>query len=48
MKKIILLLTLSFCALLLFACQSQDKQMTMLDDISSISIFESDGYGKLE
>lgn len=45
MKKIILLLTLSFCALLLFACQSQNKQMTMLDDISSISIFESDGYG---
>src|SRR5699024_6889432 len=36
---------LSFCALLLFACQTQDKEMTMLDDISSVSIAESDGYG---
>lgn len=45
MKKIILSLTLSFCGLLLFACQTQDKEMTMLDDISSVSIAESDGYG---
>ena len=45
MKKINLSLTLSFCALLLFACQSQDKEMTMLDEISSISISKSDGYG---
>lgn len=45
MKKKILSLTLSFCALLLFACQSQEEKMTMLDDISSISISESDGYG---
>jgi major membrane immunogen (membrane-anchored lipoprotein) len=45
LKKVILSLTLSFSALLLFACQSQDKEMTILDDISSISISESDGYG---
>lgn len=45
MKKILLSLTLSFCALLLFACQSQAEEMTMLDDISSISISKSDGYG---
>ncbi|MYL57579.1 hypothetical protein GLW20_08680 [Virgibacillus halodenitrificans] len=45
MKRIILSLALSFCALFLFACQSQDKQMTMLDGISSISISESEGYG---
>lgn len=45
MKKIILSLTLSLCALILFACQSQEKEMTMLDDISSISISKSNGYG---
>ncbi|MCF3943905.1 hypothetical protein [Oceanobacillus alkalisoli] len=45
MKKITLSLTLFFCALLLFACQSQEKEMTMLDDISSISISKSSGYG---
>lgn len=45
MKKIILSLTLFFCVLLLFACQSQEKEMTMLDDISSISISKSSGYG---
>jgi uncharacterized lipoprotein YehR (DUF1307 family) len=45
LKKVNLSLMLSFCALLLFACQSQEKKMTMLDDISSISISESDGYG---
>lgn len=45
MKKILLSLTLFFCALLLFACQSQDKEMTMLDDISSISLSKSVGYG---
>ncbi|PIC85927.1 hypothetical protein CSV72_11285 [Sporosarcina sp. P20a] len=45
MKKFILSLTLSFCALLLIACQSQDKEMTLLDDVSSISISESNGYG---
>lgn len=28
-----------------FACQTQDKEMTMLDDISSITIGEFDGYG---
>lgn len=38
-------LSLSFCALLLFACQSQEEEMTLLDNISSISISESDGYG---
>ncbi|MCG1029396.1 hypothetical protein J5S49_13950 [Virgibacillus halodenitrificans] len=45
MKKITLSLTLFFCALLLFACQSQEKEMAMLDDISSISISKSSGYG---
>ncbi|AIF42898.1 hypothetical protein [Virgibacillus sp. SK37] len=45
MKKIILSLTLSLCGLLLFACQSQDKPMTILGDISLISISESNGYG---
>ncbi|MFD2923175.1 hypothetical protein [Halobacillus naozhouensis] len=45
MKKILLLLSLSFCVSLLFACQSQEKEMTLLDDISSISISKSDGYG---
>ena len=45
MKKITLSLTLFFCALLLFACQSQENEMTMLDDISSISISKSSGYG---
>ncbi|MYL58245.1 hypothetical protein GLW20_12085 [Virgibacillus halodenitrificans] len=45
MKKILLSFTLFFCALFLFACQSQEKQMTMLDGISSISVSESDGYG---
>lgn len=38
-------LSLSFCALLLFACQSQEEEITLLDNISSISISESDGYG---
>ncbi|MEN1970649.1 hypothetical protein WMZ97_21725 [Lentibacillus sp. N15] len=43
MKKILLLSLLSFCALFLFACQ--EKEMTLLDDISSISISKSGGYG---
>ncbi|MDY0408683.1 hypothetical protein [Paracerasibacillus soli] len=45
MKKILFILLLSFCTLLLFACQSQEKEMMMLDDISSISISKSGGYG---
>lgn len=45
LKRIFLLLTLFFCALLLLGCQSQDKEMTLLDNISSVSIAESDGYG---
>ena len=45
LKKIFLLLTLPICTLLLFACQSQKEEMTLLDDISSISISESGGYG---
>lgn len=45
MKRIFVLLTLSFYMFLLFACQSQDKEMTLLDNISSVSISESDGYG---
>ena len=39
------MLTLSFCTFLVFGCQSQDKEMTLLDNISSVSISESDGYG---
>ncbi|MBM7600997.1 uncharacterized lipoprotein YehR (DUF1307 family) [Virgibacillus halotolerans] len=45
MRKMFLSLSLSFCALLLFACQSQEEEITLLDNISSISISESDGYG---
>ncbi len=45
LKKILFILLLSFCTLLLFACQSQEKEMMMLDDISSISISKSSGYG---
>ncbi|WP_240378196.1 hypothetical protein [Bacillus piscicola] len=47
MKKILLLLLLSFCALLLFACQSQEEKMTLIDNVSSISISKSDAYGGL-
>lgn len=47
LKKIFLLLLLSFCALLLFACQSQAEKMTLIDKVSSISISKSDGYGGL-
>ncbi|PIC57047.1 hypothetical protein CSV80_11305 [Sporosarcina sp. P12(2017)] len=45
MKKVFLTFSLSVCALILFACQSQEKEMTLLDDISSISISKSYGYG---
>lgn len=40
-----MLLGLSFCVFLLFACQLQEKKMTLLDDISSISVSKSNGYG---
>lgn len=43
MKRILLLITLSFCTLLLFACQAEE--MTVLDNVSFISISDSDGYG---
>lgn len=45
MKKVLLTFSLSVCALILFACQSEDKEMTLLNNISSISISKSDGYG---
>lgn len=41
MKRILLLITLSFCTLLLFACQAEE--MTVLDNVSFISISDSDG-----
>jgi len=43
LKKFLLPLLLSFCVMLLFGCQ--EKEMTLLDDISSISISKSYGYG---
>jgi len=46
-KKILLILLLSFCSLLLFACQSQEEKMTLIDNVSSISMSKSDGYGGL-
>ena len=47
MKKLFLLLFLSFCTLTLFACQSQSEEMKLLGNISEISISESNGYGGL-
>lgn len=47
MRRTFLLLILSFCTFLLFACQSQDEELTLLDNISSVFISESDGYGGL-
>ncbi len=44
-EKILFILLFSFCTLLLFACQSQEKEMMMLDDISSTSISKSSDYG---
>ncbi|MDX8047206.1 hypothetical protein SH601_14555 [Gracilibacillus sp. S3-1-1] len=45
MKKVLLLFSLSVCMLFLFACQSQEENITLLDNISTISISDSDGYG---
>lgn len=45
MKKLYLFLILSLCMFILFACQSQEEKMTLLDNINSISVSESDGYG---
>jgi len=41
LKRILLF----FCLFLLFGCQSNEKHMTLLDDVSSISISKSAGYG---
>src|SRR5699024_2796721 len=45
LKKLHLLLTLFLCTLLLCACQSQEEKMMLIDNITSISVSESDGYG---
>lgn len=45
MKRTFLLLVLSFSMFLLFGCKAPEKEITLLDNISSISISESDGYG---
>ncbi|WP_130860271.1 hypothetical protein [Gracilibacillus phocaeensis] len=45
MKTISLLLIIVGCPFLLLACQSQAEQMTLLDDVSSVSVSKSDGYG---
>ena len=47
MKQLFLLLFLSFCALTLFACQSQSEEMKLLGNISEISISNSNGYDGL-
>ncbi|SFL54079.1 hypothetical protein SAMN04487943_102133 [Gracilibacillus orientalis] len=47
MRNIFLLLLLFFSALTLIGCQSQSKEMMLLDNVSSISISESKGYGGL-
>ena len=40
-----MLLILTFCALVFSACQSQSEEMTLIDNITNISISESNGYG---
>jgi hypothetical protein len=40
-----MLLILTFCTLFFSACQSQNKEMSLLDNITNISISESNGYG---
>lgn len=47
MKKLFLLLVLSFWTVSLSACESQKLEMTFLDNISTISISNSNGYGGL-
>ena len=44
MKHIVMFLILSFSTLILISCQSQTKEMTLLDDVSGISISKSNGY----
>jgi hypothetical protein len=47
MKKFFSFLFLSFCTLVLVACQSPSEEMTLLGSVSDISISESNGYGGL-
>jgi len=47
LKKFFLLLFLTVGTLILFACQSQSEEMTILDSVSEILISESNGYGGL-
>ncbi|SDJ97243.1 hypothetical protein [Sediminibacillus albus] len=45
MRKLLLLLAV--CSATLTACQSQSENMPLLDNVSSISVSESKGYGGL-
>ncbi len=47
MRNLFLLLLLYFCTLTLIGCQSQSEEMTLLDNVSDISISKSKGYGGL-
>ncbi|AWE07769.1 hypothetical protein DCE79_10395 [Lysinibacillus sp. 2017] len=47
MKKRLLSVLLAFCSVTLIACQSQNEEITLLDNVSDISISKSNGYGGL-
>lgn len=47
MKKRLLSVLLAFCSITLIACQSQNEEITLLDNVSDISISKSNGYGGL-
>ena len=47
MKKRLLSVLLAFCSVTLIACQSQNEEITSLDNVSDISISKSNGYGGL-
>lgn len=47
MKKRLLLVLFAFCSVMLIACQSQHEEITLLDNVSDISISTSNGYGGL-
>ncbi|WP_100374764.1 hypothetical protein [Bacillus sp. FJAT-45037] len=47
MKKLLSSLLLAFFSVTLIACQSHNEEMTLLDNVSSILISKSNGYGGL-
>ncbi|RLL48408.1 hypothetical protein D8M04_03870 [Oceanobacillus piezotolerans] len=47
MKKLMLLLLIVFCGTTLMACQSLNKELRLFDNVSKISISNSNGYGGL-